>query len=493
MRVVFIAAFILPVCLLSCSGRDDDLRRQDGGPPDAGKLDASLPDLGQDGSNPDGARPDKGKVKPDKGTVKPDKGKAKPDKGTVKPDKGTVKPDKGTVKPDKGTVKPDAAAIPGAPWSMKIGGTGADRASAVATDSLGNVLVAGGVTGPATVGKVNVPVGKVAAVLIKISPAGKLLWTVALDGISPADMSPHLGVDSAGNAIVAVQFTGYLMAGKFPLKSAKNGSGLSNLLLKVSPSGVVLWATKFDRDNGNAVVNALAVDPAGNSLHAGELTGSLTVGSTNLKAQGSQDPFLVSLNSAGKVRWATTFPGKSSGTVMAAYAAAMDAKGNAAVACAGVGSLTVGKTSPSFQKLGGIVAGLSSAGTVTWTAMASSDTLSVIDEVAFYASGSVVLQGAFQGKLTVGGKTLACPGSTGCVPGNKTNEYFATISASGKVMDASVFPAPVSRFTLHSSGDRLVSGSLKGTLSLGGKTATQVDSADFYVARVKASGKAAWL
>ncbi|HEX5220922.1 MAG TPA: SBBP repeat-containing protein, partial [Verrucomicrobiae bacterium] len=185
---------------------------------------------------------------------------------------------------------------------------GDDGASAVATDSSGNVFVTGGSdfgTGPdwATV---------------KYSSSGSELWANHYNGRASSDGYPQaVAVDGSGNVIV----TGY---------SYGNGSYQDYATIKYSSAGVALWTNRYNGPaNGTDEAVAVAVDSSGNVFVTGHSQSS------------SADYFTIAYSSAGSTLWSRRYNGSANANDLA-YAMVLDSTGNVIVTGYSIDSISAG-------------------------------------------------------------------------------------------------------------------------------------------------------
>ena len=201
---------------------------------------------------------------------------------TVTPD-GSVIAVGSTTSPDlplKNAIRTDLAFGINAPFLTKLdpngqlmtstlfGGSNNAYASAVTTDSGGNILV-GGFAGPGFPTK-NAIQTQGSAFLLKFDSALKIIFSTYLGGTN-GDLIDSLAVDAAGNIL----FLGLTHSADFPGKNALQpfrGGGLSNtdaMVGKLSASGqTLIYATPFG-GSGDEWAYKLALDAAGNVYIAG--------------------------------------------------------------------------------------------------------------------------------------------------------------------------------------------------------------------------------
>ncbi len=183
-------------------------------------------------------------------------------------------------------------------WSKRFGGNGEDRASAVAVDGAGNVVITGEIfVGTASFGGPNLPAGMYAA---KYGPTGTYAWSRALGGAfgSFADVQ----TDAAGDVVLGGHFSGTANFGGGDLAA----SGSDVFVAKLDPNGVHLWS----RRAGDALDQygaGVAADPLGNVVLAGSFYGTVDTGNGPLTSAGSTDLLLAAFDDDGTPLWSRRF------------------------------------------------------------------------------------------------------------------------------------------------------------------------------------------
>jgi uncharacterized delta-60 repeat protein len=127
------------------------------------------------------------------------------------------------------------------------------------------------------------------AVVLKVDPAGNLIWQRAFAG---GDVT-----DSRGGVAVAGDGSVYVAGG---LQGPTNGGGFENagLLLKVAADGSLAWGKTWGGTGGD-FAEAVAIAPDGNIIFVGS-SGSFGQG-------GSQDAYMLRVTPSGKVADAFTW------------------------------------------------------------------------------------------------------------------------------------------------------------------------------------------
>ncbi|MBI2927273.1 MAG: SBBP repeat-containing protein [Verrucomicrobia bacterium] len=188
-------------------------------------------------------------------------------------------------------------------WARAAGGAAADEASAVTTDSAGNVYVTGSFTGAARFGELALMSHGGSDVFIaKYDPLGQLLWVKSGGGAtqSSSGIGFGLAVEEAGGVYVTGVVTGDALFDDSRL--AHRGQG-DVFVAKYAPDGQLLWAQSFG-DVGPDQGRGVGVDAHGNLYVAGFYLERITFGATTFLSPGHADVFVAKLSSDGRVLWA---------------------------------------------------------------------------------------------------------------------------------------------------------------------------------------------
>ena len=156
-------------------------------------------------------------------------------------------------------------------FSATLGGSGVDIGVAVATDSQGNIYVAGSTTSPdfpATPGAVQTKLGGGSdAFVAKYAPGGTLQWATFFGG-SGNDAATAIAVDPPGNVVVAGNTLSSDLAMVHALQSTK-AAGSDAFLLKLNAGGSQILYSTFLGGSDNDFATGVAADLAGNIYVAG--------------------------------------------------------------------------------------------------------------------------------------------------------------------------------------------------------------------------------
>lgn len=241
------------------------------------------------------------------------------------------------------------AAGNGIVFSTYLGGTGEDRALALAVDRLGNSYVTGA-TGSTTFTGVTPTSLRSSSLLdeafvTKLDARGALLYSTFLGG-NGRDSASAIAVDRAGNAYVAGTTTS---TADFPgvtsdsLQPA-NGGGNDAFVTKINGAGTRILFSTFLGGSGDDAARAIALDGSGNA-HVTGSTGSTKFpgvgpGSLQPLRAGAFGVFVTKINALGTgILYSTFLDGPPGGD--AACCIAVDRQ-SAAV----VGGFTASRTLP---------------------------------------------------------------------------------------------------------------------------------------------------
>lgn len=208
-------------------------------------------------------------------------------------------------------------------WSRRFGSAEDQTATAVATDSLGNIILAGTFNGTIDLGEdvfQNEPLQQDVFVA-KLDGDANHIWSRHFKGTSA--IFPYLAVDPVtGDVHVAASFSGSMDPGSGAVTSAGQ---LDVLLVKLSSAdGATLWQHQYG-DVEQQVVSGVAVDSVGSTVVVGSFRGVLAIdGTVVTNNSGSDDIFVARFDAGGSRDWAKRF---YSGGHDAAFGVATDNAG----------------------------------------------------------------------------------------------------------------------------------------------------------------------
>ena len=262
-------------------------------------------------------------------------------------------------------------------WTKQLGSASTDTANGVATDSSGNVYVAGDTYGGLD-GNTNEDNADL--FVVKYDSSGTKQWTKQL-GTGEYDEARGVATDTSGNV--------YLVGGTKGRLNGKSNSGRTDIfVIKYNSSGTRKW-TKLLGTAQNDLANGVSIDSSGNIYVAGVTYKNLD-GNTNA---GNADLFVVKYNSSGTKKWT-----KQLGTSGRDHArgVATDSSGNVFVAGDTYGGLD-GNTNAGYNDL--FVVKYDSSGAKQWTKQLGTSSTDLANGVATDPSGNVYVTGGTYGGL----------------------------------------------------------------------------------------------
>jgi len=262
-------------------------------------------------------------------------------------------------------------------WTKQLGSASSDYANGVATDSSGNVYVAGVTYGGLDGNSNNVNAD---LFVVKYNSSGTKQWTKQF-GTSSTDLADGVATDSSGNVYVV----GYTYGG---LDGNTNTGASDIFVVKYNSSGTKQW-TKQMGSSSRDYDYGVATDSSRNVYVSGDTYGGLD-GNTSA---GNADLFVVKYNSSGTKQW-TKQMGTSSTDL--ANGVATDPSGNVYVTGGTYGGLD-GNTNAGNSDL--FVVKYNSSGTKQWTKQLGSSSRDLAIGVATDPSGNVYVTGGTKGGL----------------------------------------------------------------------------------------------
>jgi hypothetical protein len=204
-------------------------------------------------------------------------------------------------------------------WATYYGGSGNDGVLSAATDSQGNVYMAGSTssslsTAMATSGSYqpNHAGGYNDAYLVKFNSSGVRLWGTYYGG-SGGELGNSCATDSSGNVYLCGSTQSTVSISTSGSHQPLMGGFWDGFLVKFNPSGVRQWATYYGGTSTEEIY-CCNTDISGNVF----ITGFTASGTTTLVATpashqpvfgGNADGFLAKFNSSGVRQWGTYYGG----------------------------------------------------------------------------------------------------------------------------------------------------------------------------------------
>ncbi|WP_165822082.1 beta strand repeat-containing protein [Hymenobacter edaphi] len=294
-------------------------------------------------------------------------------------------------------------------WVQGVGGARQDSPTSVAVDASGNVYVSGYFSSPTlafgATTLTNPGANSWETFVAKLDAGGNWLWAQRFGGTN-SDAVRTMSLDASGNLYLAGYFSSSTVS--YGATDVLTNAGSQDVfVLKINTAGTLVWAR---RGGGTATdnVRALAVDANGNVYLAGDFQTTTVLGSTTLTSAGSYDVFVAKLTAAGAWSWAVR--GGSSQDDFAA-ALAVDGSGNVYITgsfqgpSAGFGSSTLANPSTSGYAAEAYVAKLSTAGAWTWAVRAGGTATETPIALVLDGSANVYVTGKFQSATATFGST----------------------------------------------------------------------------------------
>lgn len=396
-------------------------------------------------------------------------------------------------------------AAPAIAWSSYIGGDGIDHATSVVTDAAGYVYVAGATGSPGWVKggyDTSFNGGGRDAFVMKISPAGKVVWSTYVGGTGwdtnyyEYDHDVDLAVDRSGNIYLTGQTRSPKLA-KDGFDTSLNGSS-DAFVAKISGSGKLLWLSYLG-GNSEDLPKAIAVDSSGNIFITG-WTKSTDFGNqgADLLYGGYEDGFLAKINADGTFAWSTYVGGADGDACMDV---AVDASGSVYVTgytysdrwISGGFDLTPAGYSDAF------VAKYNTNGSLTWSTYLGGGGATNNDRgtgIAVDPSGNVYISGwTASASFASGGYDNSYNGSFDAFVAriNANGSFAWSTYLGGSGIEGGSYVGFDTYVTTDRAGNVYVTGNTTSANWMSGGFDTSYNgSKDAFVARINADGTFSW-
>ena len=388
-------------------------------------------------------------------------------------------------------------------WSGFGSGPQTSIAQAIATDRFGNQFVAGSfigdtiIIGTYTFGNA----GDQNIFLVKYSPSGVVLWARRYGGMF-TDGATALATDSSGNVYIAGYFTSAelkfdtALIGNYFQNFVEGGESTADgFVAKIDSSGHGIWVKDIG-GIGSEMVNTIKVSPAGDIVAGGSFNSdTLVVAGDTLRSKGGYDLFVIRYDAAGNILWHT-----SAGGTLAdgAFSLAVDADDNIYVAgdfaspSVSFGSATL-TNNDSVNHV--FLVKYSSSGVVQWATAAGAEKDALATSVVLDLAGYPYLSGTFSSAaIGFGVDTLHNSTSFGNMFLVKYNLAGDLLWLKGAATADNVYPQSLS---IDSSGYVYCGGYFSSNkATLGSYTISNSGLsgyADIYVAKYDNAGNVLWV
>lgn len=299
-------------------------------------------------------------------------------------------------------------------WAHGGGSVNVDSGRGVSTDSLGNCYLAGWYNGAATFGPLSLTSNAASndVVVIKMNPAGEILWAVSAGGIY-SDNAYAITTLPGGISLVTGEFYG---TASFGTNTISAGDAAGAFVAAISPTGEWLWANSasgsgFGEERGYGI----AADEFGNGYVTGYIKGNASFGSLTVNTSSGDDPaaFVAKIGAGGVWNWVVTGGGTSWANPAQAYAVATDRNGHVyftgyylSTFDIGLGSLTSNGSGDVF------IACLNYSGQPLWARGAGGNSVDVGAGIAADPDGNCYVTGYFENTTSFGQLPLTGQGGT---------------------------------------------------------------------------------
>ena len=299
-------------------------------------------------------------------------------------------------------------------WAKNYGSTSTTSTTVgggIATDSSGNVYLTGFFNSSMNVGSYTLASngGSYDIFVIKLDTYGDEKWAKSY-GTANNDYGFGIATDSYSNVYLTGEFSGSMNVGSLPNSPLISINASPDVfVMKLDTSGDVQWANSYGSTSSDTGYG-IATDNTGNVYLTGHFDISMNVGSYTLASNGSNDIFVIKLDTGGNVQWANSYGSTSSDT---GNRIATDNTGNVYLTGYFDISMNVGSYTLASNGSNDIfVIKLDTGGNVQWANSYGSTSSDTGDGIATDSNGNVYLTGLFDGSMNVGSYTLASNGGS---------------------------------------------------------------------------------
>lgn len=349
---------------------------------------------------------------------------------------------------------------PPEPFIETVGSTAHDECHDIAVDPSGNVFVVGAFSAPVEFGGQTFDPAHGPVFLAKYDPTGEFQWVKHISGAAP-DGPLRLGTDDSDNVILQGLFFTTLTIDRVAVTS--NGGADHVFVARLNASGGVSWIA-YDTAPYISVGLGMGTGRGGGTAVTGFIKVGATFGDSELMVQGF-DFFLVYYDSKGNAHWAKQ---TGSSTVATGGEVAVDARGSVIATGNFVESFTLDGVELTADAGDSFIAKYNAAGELQWLKSLGNNTAENIYGVATDRDGDIYVAGR-----------------------SATGTLWRLDPDGNEIWEASA--ATADDIAVDLEKNILLSGSYRGTLTVGDSEVVSNGLSDFFVARYDASGQGLWV
>jgi hypothetical protein len=324
-------------------------------------------------------------------------------------------------------------------------------------------------------------VGLPVPLLCSACGGGGCVWSAAY-GSTGDEVTTSVAVCPCNMVVQTGYYTGACSFGGSVLPCA---GGEDAFLAKYSSGGWHVFSLGFG-DASDQRGTDVVVDHGFRPIVIGQFAGSIDLGGGPLVSAGGTDVFLGQVTASGYHLWSHRF---GDGADQAGGAVAVDAAGSVVIAGGFQGSIDFGGgplTSAGGEDV--YLAKFTNGGAHVWSQAFGAAGSQVASELAVSGAGEILLTGAFQGTLDLGGTPLQSAGGD--------DLFVARFDASGNHLWSAGFGDAADQagtaIAVDSAGAAVVTGTFAGSIDLGGGPLFSAGLEDVLLAKLDAGGNHVW-
>jgi hypothetical protein len=310
---------------------------------------------------------------------------------------------------------------------------------------------------------------------------GDHLWSKRF-GDASGQNGAGVAVDSDGNTLLFGTYFGTLGLGGAPL------TGGGAFLAKLDDEGNHLWSKSLSTSSVPPSPRAIVTDRYDNVFLVGDFSGTVDFGGGPLTSSGSQDVFLVKLDSDGNHLWSQAFGDDG---FQLGWGVAADSDGSVIITGEHNGTIDFGGGPMTADpgQLRVFLAKLDEDGAHTWSrSFGGGNVQYVRGGVTTDVAHSVVLTGYFFGTIDFGAGPLTSIG--------QADVFVIKLDQSGELVWSKRFGSASGEgsqgLATDASNNIVVVGSSGGAVDFGGGPLPNSGEGDIFVAKLDADGNHVW-
>jgi hypothetical protein len=310
----------------------------------------------------------------------------------------------------------------------------------------------------------------------KVNGFGKMIWEKTYGGNNNEYIQSSIKTSDDGFVMV-----GYTNSNKSGDKTENSRGNIDFWIVKVDSNGQKIWDKTFGGNN-NDIASSITDTGDGGFIVAGNSDSGIS-GDKTESSRGSQDFWIIKINSKGEKIWDKTIGGNQIDEVNSVVS---DFNGNFVILGSSSSEISGDKTTPAFGNSDFWLVKIDANGRKIWDKVCGGNDFEKPFGITSAKDGSIIVTGLSFSQIS-GNKTARNKG--------KSDFWVLKVNSLGEILWDRTFGGDVFNFPQSivstTTGDVVISGTSLSDIS-GDKSEKNRGESDFWIVKIDTNGKKLW-